>query len=138
MVGICWATADYKKMSGIDEFYSVDIFEERDGIVPDIVADITTDEFVKKCDKKFNMVLLHGVIGFGLDSIANIKLAIENLHKVMNDGGKIIIVWPKETILPKKILQMLSGKFKSVPVKGKIPYFWKDSRKIFTLEAIKI
>jgi hypothetical protein len=92
MLFLGWAeyTKDYGK---ICDMVSVDINRK---VNPDITADITKTDFVKKVKEKhktYKSVINNGVIGWGVNEPEHIKDALNNCKKVMASGGYMLFGW---------------------------------------------
>ena len=86
MLFLGWAkyTKDYTK---ICDMVTVDYNKQ---VNPDIVADITTQDFVKQVKAKHNSyktVVINGVIGWGVNEPKQIHDALKNCKSVMSNGG---------------------------------------------------
>jgi hypothetical protein len=92
MLFLGWAkyTKEYGK---ICKMISVDI---KTKVKPDIIADITTDNFVKKVKEQHNnykSLIINGVIGWGVNEPEQIHKALNNCKKVMSPGGYMLMGW---------------------------------------------
>ena len=92
MLFLGWAkyTKNYKKLCNM---ISVDINRK---VKPDITADITKKNFVKKVKEKhktYKSVINNGVIGWGVNKPEQIKDALNNCKKVMAPGGYMLFGW---------------------------------------------
>lgn len=82
----------------IQQYVSVDRDATRKA---DILADVTTDEFVEQALSRYNYygsILFNGVIGFGISSKAHIWASVGNFAKLLASGGHLVIGWNEGAI----------------------------------------
>ena len=92
MLFLGWAkyTKNYGK---ICKMVSVDINRK---VNPDITADITKPDFVKKVKEKhktYKSIINNGTIGWGINNPEQIHKALSNCKKVMSPGGYMLMGW---------------------------------------------
>lgn len=59
--------------------------------------------------ESFDVVILNGLIGWGLDTEAEIELSFTQAHKVLKPGGILIVGWPNEPKYIDFTLEKLAG-----------------------------
>lgn len=83
-------TRHYRDLVGTEGYVTVDIRADRN---PDLVVDVTSEEFPGLFLTPFGGVIFNGIIGFGVDTEAQIKAAFSNLNKVLHPGGILLVGW---------------------------------------------
>ena len=85
---------------------------------PNIVADMTNDNLNIK--KKFNTVILNGIIGFGVNSDSKVDKCLQNCRNLLNKDGVLFLGWNIRENLDtklyptKKIMKFLEPYFKKI------------------------
>lgn len=110
-VGTAWYSAHYPRLMPRQEFWTIDPVAERRRYgaqrhLVDVVENITRHV----APSYFDLVVMNGVIGFGLDKPDAIERSIAAVFQVLRPGGRYLLGWddvPKHRPLHPEQIQSL-------------------------------
>lgn len=93
-VGTAPYTRDYERLFGDTAFTSIDVDAKQAafGSSDHIIGSIVEIEDLVEADT-FDALLMNGVIGFGLNELAQAEKAFEGVHRVLRPGGRLVLGW---------------------------------------------
>lgn len=122
LVGAAHYTANYPKLLGEgsrNELWTIDIDPRMRefGGKKHIIDNITNiDKYFKK--EFFDIILLFGILGYGLNTKKEAEKAMKSCYKVLKKNGELIITWsdfePKNKVMPEKLKNFKLFKRKSL------------------------
>lgn len=91
LVGVASYTKDYPQMLKDNEVTTIDLnpYISEFGAQKHITGDISKIEL----NEKFDIIIMFGVLNWGLDYPEDAEKALENCHNLLNKGGLVIIGW---------------------------------------------
>ena len=118
-VGKASITAHYPRLFGTDQYVSVDVEPRK---APDLVADVTTPEFVDQARARhptYGSILFNGLIGYGIDSLAAVEVSLRHFHLLLRTGGHLLIGWNEWDIDRHALGEVLRRQgFENLPIQG--------------------
>ena len=99
LVGVADYVSDYPKRLSENELHSIDIdpsvarFGSKKHITGSVVE---IDKYFP--ENSFDVILFCGVFGCGLDAIEDAEKALQNCHKVLKEGGILIVGWDTKSV----------------------------------------
>ena len=93
-VGCSAYTYHYKEIFSTQEYWTIDPkrVKRKYGSERHIIDSITNiEKYIAK--NYFNMIVMNGVIGFGLNRLGDIEQAIDACYEVLASGGILLVGW---------------------------------------------
>lgn len=135
LVGVAHYTADYPKRLGKNEVWSIDIDPEvsKFGAKRHITGSISeANKFYS--ENFFDVVLLLGVFGYGLNDNNEAEKAMKACHSILKKNGALVIQWSdilgKNPINPKNLKNFQLFEEKSM-FGYSSPYITKDKKRVW-------
>lgn len=97
-VGKAEYTAHYAALTRTAQYVTADIDPAR---APDIVADVTAPAFVALAQARYpeyGTIVFNGVIGYGVDTLAQVEASLRHFHLLLRRGGQLLIGWNEWSI----------------------------------------
>lgn len=110
-VGVAWYTRDYERITAARTFITVDHDPARASFgVPGrhFVAELTDLESVIPASEPFDVIVLNGVIGFGLDSTEEIERGLRACAARLRPNGTLLLGMNLE-LAPLSLPSLVSG-----------------------------
>ena len=117
LVGVANYTADYPKKLRKNDLWTIDInpkvakFGAKKHIVGSVVE---INKFFS--NNFFDFIILYGVLGYGLDTLDEAEETMKNCHKVLKEGGILLIGWGPNIPNP-------PNKIKNIKLFKQVPFF---------------
>jgi len=124
LVGVADYVSDYptrlknNELWTIDKDSSVEQFGSKKHIIGSVVE---IDKYFP--ENFFDFILFCGVFGCGLDNLEDAEKALKNCHKVLKDGGILIVGWDTKSVEGKGYRTPLSEHLKNYKLFIPVPMF---------------
>jgi len=93
-IGVDWYTQSYPKLFREQEYWTVDMDDAKRRYATSQHHTVSMTELDEVfAPEKFDLVLCNGVVGWGLNDLADVTRALEACAKVLRPGGWLVLGW---------------------------------------------
>lgn len=106
-IGKAGYTAHYPALANAAAYVTVDRDAQKG---PDLVADVTAPGFVELARARhpaYGSAIFNGLIGYGIDSLAQIEASLQSLHALLRAGGHLLVGWNERDVLRLELIPLL-------------------------------